>query len=208
MHDLGGDTRDLRDLGIPHPQEHALPESDRETHIRRTGTRSTWAGTLLLTTDITTALALMAYGRHHNWDDPLTRQFVGLIIILAGLGATALLTSGLIERQQRQQRTLIRRAMARADANATIGAANETAIDKHARITANLVYELHYTRKDIHKLGTRLEALETAMANLPDYGQIVADGYRLGRHASGFGDLDQLGTSPTSGPHSGPFTAG
>jgi hypothetical protein len=209
MHDLGGDTRDHITLGTPHPQEHGLPTSDRETRIRRTGTRSTWAGTLLLVGDTTTALALMAYGRHHTWDDPVTRQFVGLIIILIGLGATALITSGLIERQQRQQRTLIRRAMARADANAGLGDANQTAIEKNTKILADLVYGLHYTQKDIAELGTRLTALEAAFGKLPDYGTIVADGYRLGRHSAGLGDLDQLGDpSAPGGPNGWPSTTG
>lgn len=180
MHDLGGDTRDHITLGIPHPQEHTLPGSEHETHIRQTGTRNIWTGTLLLTAGITTILALLAYSRHHQWDDPVTRQLVGLALILTGLTATALITSGLIERQQRQTRTLIRRAMARADANANLGDANRAAIEKNTLLIAELVYGLDRIEKNARVAAERLATMETAIAKIPDF----AEGFSRGAYVT------------------------
>ncbi len=184
MHGLGETTQDLRALGIPHPTEQAqgLPENERETRIRRNGTRSIWAGALLLVTDITATLSLMAYARHYTWTDPISRQFVGLTILLTGLAATALLTSGLIERQQRQQRTLIRRAMARADANAELGDANREAIETNNRLVAEAIATLSGIEK-------RLHALETAVEQVPGYARGVIDGATM--RANALGDDDR-----------------
>lgn len=200
MYDLGEGTQDLRDLGVPHPVEarHGLPDNTTENNTRRWGAICRWGGAALLTTDTVATLALLAYGHYSAGGHPITRQVFGLTILIAGLAATAMLTAGLVERQWRPVRTLIRRAMARADANADIGDANRAAIETSTRLVAEAVNTLAGLEK-------RLHAIEATIGQLPDYGAIVQDGYRLGRHSAGLGDLDQLtdsggGTSRNSGP--------
>ncbi|GGN38968.1 hypothetical protein FHR83_006822 [Actinoplanes campanulatus] len=181
MYEFGETTSDLHDLGIPHPTEttHQLPHSEREQQLRRNGALYRRTGITLITADALAILTLMALPENAIWNNPTHRQLILLAVLLTGFTATALLTVGLLERQGRQTRTLIRRAMARADTNADLGDANRAAIDANrAAIMENtkLVAEAIITLTGIEK---RLHALETAVEAVPGYADGLARGARV-----------------------------
>ncbi len=180
MTDLDGDQRDRRTLGIPDPNEHALPHSEHETRIRFWGTLCRWAGFTLLTLDTIGTLIVAYLGHGNAWDDDtIGRTFGGLTCIIVGMAGAALVAAGLVELMQRQQRTLIRRAMGRADRNAAVGHANNAAIGRTVEAVeqnGRLIAEAVATLAGIEK---RLLALETAVEAVPGYAEGLAKGAKV-----------------------------
>jgi hypothetical protein len=185
MYGLGETTQDLRDLGVPHPieQRHGLPDSDTENSIQRWGIRCRWGGAALLTTDTVATLALLAYGHYSAGGNPITRQVIGLAILIAGLVGTAMLTAGLIEQQWRPTRSFIRRAMARADANADLGNANREAIEKatgsidqNGRLIAETVNTLADVQAELASIRLELVKMQEKLAAVPDFADGVSRG--------------------------------
>ncbi len=179
MTDLTMTTRDLRDLGQPHPTEHGLPASDTEDRIRRWGCRCRWWGAATLAADFAGSLAASTQADNAFWDDHASRTLVGITFILAGLVGSAVITAGLIERILRPMRTQIRRAMARADTNADIGAANRDAIDRNGRAVTEAVHTLVDIQKEMAAIRHELAGMQTKLASVPDYGQGLAQGARV-----------------------------
>lgn len=186
MHDLGGNTQDLAALGIPHPAEHGLPHSDTEDHIHRLATWWTIAGTATLVLDATTALSIAVLGDGTGWATDTGHLFGSLSLTIVGLGGAAMLTAALIERIQRPQRALIRRAMARTDCNADEIAANRAAIAVNNRLVSQLITMVDDETRTV-------TAMTAEVGKVPGYGQAFQDGYQYARQAAGLADLDQLG---------------
>lgn len=178
MHDLGGTTQDLHDLGIDHPAEKHLPDHDREHRIQSRGTHCRrWGAGLLAATTIG-ALACAYRAGDSFWDDHSARTLTGIAFILGGLTGAALLTVGLLEEMMRPMRTISRAAMARANANAELGGGNRDAVQLNNRLIAELLVTVAAVEK-------RLAALETAIEAVPDYGKGVIDGATMRANALG-----------------------
>lgn len=156
-------TQDALALRRPHPAEAHLPAPEHEWSIRRLGTWWTIAGCIILVAGIVGTLALAVINPHFldAATGVLFAHLSGMLVVASG---ASLLTAGLIERVQQQQRTLVRHAMARMNANADL-------LEALTGVTDGIV--------------PRLEAIEMAIRDLPGYGQGVIDGALLRSDAVG-----------------------
>jgi hypothetical protein len=153
----------------PHPAEAHLPALEHEWSTRRLGTRWTIAGSVILVAGTVGTLALAVI--NPDFLDAATgvlfAHLSGMLVVASG---ASLLTAGLIERVQQQQRTLVRQAMTRINTNAEL-------LQTLNGITDGIV--------------PRLEAIERAIRDLPDYGQGVIDGALLRTDAVGDREEDR-----------------
>jgi hypothetical protein len=185
MHEPGENTQDLRDLGEPHPAEKDLAPDDREACIRRRGRWALIAGVTIPVGTVIATLVAAALAEQRIFESRDGQLFATLAAITLMMLSASLVIVGGIEWVARQPRTLIRRATMQAKSNAEIGGSNRAAIETNNRLVAEAIVTLSGIEK-------RLNSLESVVERLPDYSKIVADGYRLGRHSAGLGDLDQL----------------
>jgi len=179
MTELPGDTRDLTDIGAPHPAERALPAREVETAIRHRGTQWIISGASLIVADIIAVLTTAVLIDHL---DPVIALLICVGAMLPLTAGGALLTAGTIEWTQRPTRTLIRAAMARAEIN------GDTA-DGTRELVNQLIVAVESTRErddDRHRqLEDRLDRIDKAIAGLPDYGRGVIDGVQMRAEALG-----------------------
>lgn len=179
MSDLDGDTRDIIALQAQHPAEHHLPAAETEKAILAASRTWIKTGIALAATAVLAPLITALFA------DNLTHVVVLLVAVSSialGCTAGAFLTAALIEYTQRPTRTLIRRAMARADGNADIGTENGRLIDRNRRVTGQLAYDIAAARKDI---TGHMARLEKRIADMPDYATGVEHGLKLRRDMFG-----------------------
>ncbi|BAL87169.1 hypothetical protein AMIS_19490 [Actinoplanes missouriensis 431] len=184
MHDLEGTTRDLRDLGVPHPAEKGLPKADTEDQARAYGATQRRRGTVILVGTVIVTLGGAVLAEEYTWDSGAAQMLATLAILSITVYAGCLIVLGGIEKMLRPVRTHMRLAMSRATQNAELGGMN-------AQLIADLV-------EAQEAMNQRLAAMEKTVAAVPEYEQIFRDGYQFGRSSAGLADLDQL---PGVGPN-------
>lgn len=166
MTGLQGDTRDLTDIGAPHPAERALPASEVETAIRRRGAQWIITGASLIVADIIGVLTTAILVDHL---DPVIALLICVGAMLPLTAGGALLTAGTIEWTQRPTRTLIRAAMARAEVN------GETAEGTRQRVDG-LTAEVGQLRRQAEEqhvtMATMAAALDMIASYLPENQEI------------------------------------
>jgi hypothetical protein len=203
-------TRDHIHLGTPHPAETGLPTRDHEHRLHRYSRRALTAGiSIHIGVYLATlTVALLANGGTGPFGHPNARLYAILgALSLMTLG-TALIITSAIERLLRPTRTLMRQTAVRSQETATAVVDLADTIERLRVISHAGIYEVTRARHDIARLDGHLSTIEATIKDLPDYSAIIQDGYRLGRHSAGLGDLDQLGINPTSGPNGWPSAAG
>lgn len=112
MDNLGGDSRDLRTLGIPNPAEKALTPADHETHTRRTGNRFLTTGAVIAALTYLACLAAAAANPAAVDAHPTYRMFTMLAIVTSLSTAAACVAIGGVERITRPLRAANRQLLA------------------------------------------------------------------------------------------------
>ncbi|MEU4558379.1 hypothetical protein AB0F72_08315 [Actinoplanes sp. NPDC023936] len=179
MHDIGMDTRDLGTLGVTHPAEKGLPASETETNLRRVS--AIWlitAGGILAITTIS-ALTIGALTVEHGINSSIIRLLIILGVGIASNVACALLAAALVEYAQRQQRTLIRKAMARASDNAKVGALNAALLEQLVNRCNSLVDQIAAQNRELAAMRSQIKGMEAQLADVPGFSEGVERGARV-----------------------------
>ena len=113
MHDIGGTTHDLRELGKPHPAEAGIDESDREASMQRIGTRYMRSGLTIAAGSyiLSLAIAFVVAGKPAIEDHTAARLFLVLSLVAVIGVATVLIALGGVERLGRHDRAATRQGL-------------------------------------------------------------------------------------------------
>ena len=212
MNDINGDTQDILALGGQLPAETGLPAKDTESHIRHLGIGWVITGSVILAAAVIAALTATVV--NDTWigtpGGTLFLPLAGMLIAAAGGG---FLVGGLIEHTQRPTRTLIRRAMARADLNGQAANANREAIDRlselvnqHIVLTGTIDRQQEETRTALETMGAALDEIarylpeNQGLHNWRGFNTAVRERLATGTDSSSQRNQGRLGLVKNDGP--------
>lgn len=160
--DLGGDSRDLRALGIPEPAEMHLQTRDRETRIRRTDRWALISGVTIIVGALLGSTGLAVATDGPTFHNPIAQMYGILTLVTLVAAGAILIAIGATGRRQRLERAMMRELMRKTQGN---------------------VERLDVVMGIVAAIPGRLDAVEQALDDVPNYGKGVIEGVQMRQEA-------------------------